>query len=159
MRHVAAALLVLVAACSDSTADSVVDAATTVEAWLASFDGAESPGTFVIDQQVTLLAALGRGEQATDIVAAGLTAETEADFWESFAATVERVAGTAMGELSVTAVDVVPVDGVDHSYVRLSGPSGSTTVIVEPGGSIDMLAMTGPGLVRPLRSLLVVSSR
>ena len=60
-----------------------------------------------------------------------------------------------MGELSVTAVDVVPVDGVDHSYVRLSGPSGSTTVIVEPGGSIDMLAMTGPGLVRPLRSLLV----
>ena len=156
MRPLATALLILAAACSDSSAEPAASAEATVAAWVASFDGSAAPSAFVVEGQLPLLAALGRGEQAGDIVTGGLTAAAEAEFWSSFAETVESVAGVGIGELEVTQVTVLAVDEVDHSFVTLAGPSGSTSVVVRgvADGQIDMMATTGPGLVRPLRSLV-----
>ena len=156
MRYLAAALLLLAAACSDSTDEPPATPQETVTAWLASFDGTAAPSAFVVPGQLPLLAAMGRGDQAGDIVVSGLSAEAEAEFWSSFSETVEGIAGVDMGDLVVTRVNVLGVDGVDHGFVTIAGPSGATSVVVRgvEAGRIDMVTTTGPGLVRPLRSLL-----
>jgi hypothetical protein len=156
MRAVAILVLLTVAACSGTEAQPAATPDDVVAAWLAALGGPADPGEFVIDGQLPVLASLGRPAEAPKIIGNGLSPDAEATFWATFVDGVEDIAGVAPGDLDVVKTVVLPIDEVDHAYVRLQGPDGATTVVVRgvDNGLIDMIATTGPALVRPLASLV-----
>lgn len=147
--------LAVVAACSGE-AEPAPGPDSVVGRWLAAIAGEGDPGAFVVAGQVSLLAAVELPGDAAEILAAGLSVESAAAYWASFAAGIEAIAGAAPASLEVGETTVEVVDGTEYAFVVVSGGGGSTTVAVRGtvDGLVDMIATIGPELVRPLRRLV-----
>jgi hypothetical protein len=147
--------LAVLAACSSTEPAPAATADDVVAAWLSALGGEGDPGEFVIDGQLEILAALGRGD-AAQIVESGLSAESAARYWSSFATGIEDVGGSPASALEIGTVTRLDIDDVEHVFVTVVGSEGRTTIVVRGADDrrIDMIATTGPALVRPLTTLL-----
>jgi hypothetical protein len=151
----ALAALLVIAACSTEGQPSMRPG-DVVSAWLEALEGDGDPGAFVVEGQLRLLAAVELPGDANEIFAQGLSAESAAGYWRSFAEGIEAVAGAPASSLEIDDTTVVVVDDVEYAFVVVSGGGGSTTVAIRgvEDGRVDMVATIGPELVRPLRSLV-----
>jgi hypothetical protein len=147
--------VLVVAGCS-AEAEPAAGPGEVVGRWLAALEGDDDPGVFVVDGQLRLLAAVEQAGDADDILAEGLSAESAATYWRSFADGIEAIAGAPASSLEIGETTVVTVDDTDYAFVAVSGGGGSTVVAVRgtEDGLVDMVATIGPELVRPLRTLV-----
>lgn len=152
----AAAVLLLVVGCSTEEQPQATPQEV-VAGWLDALASGEGAADYVVPGQVDVLAAVERRAEAGGILVEGLTSQAEADYWAAFAASTESFLGIAFDDLEVGPVATPEAEGSDYAYVEVLGPEGEAIAVVLQGGGpwrIDIVATVGPGLVRPLRSMI-----
>ncbi len=128
-----------------------------VTGWLDALATGEGAADYVVPGQVDVMAAIERRSEAAGILSQGLNAQAEADYWGAFADSTESFLGASVNGLEVGPVATAEIEGSDYAYVEVLGPESAAIAIVLEGGGpwrIDMVATVGPGLVRPLRSMI-----
>lgn len=173
MARLLSALLILAAACSaavgPSTTTTVVPGAASpqqaVQSWLAAVSTGRYDDATDLVPRAQLIAIIGveNGLDHRDIAAmvtAGAAADVYRDYWAGFEESFAEASGLAVAALDTGDVAVFTSGGRSYAAVEVffSSRIGSTELIAVDDGTgwrLDLMAVIGPSLVRPMRALLV----
>lgn len=158
-----APLLVMSAACAQQTVEEAGHPEEAVAEWIAAVDrlDLEALSSIVRQDHVVLLVAaenLLAPDAAGSLIENGMTTADLQEFWSSFEAGFASGAARQIDALTIVGSETFIIGGVAFAAVQVAFPGErSGEVISRLDGStwrLDLLASSGPALVRQLRSLI-----